>query len=220
MNRVIGRLRLIKQRSVMQTKLLDTIQGSTSGIIKGKLFKVMTKNENQFGYQYQSGLNILTDDFNDDPKISCGKGGFYFTNAQHIFHFLHYGHKIREVQLPIDDIDLKVTQDPSKTKWRTNKIILGDQYLLSEIKTFEYLINEGAGDIDLALYWCVKNNFLEGVKFLLEKGANVLSNYGLAVRLSARHGHNDILQYFIENKNIYPYDEVIAELDTKNNFMD
>ncbi len=85
-------------------------------------FKITNHNENHQGFQYRDGLNILTQPFNDNPKDSCVAGGFYFTDVDNIFEFLHHGVHLREVILPTDDPDFKIIKD-GKNKWRANKII-------------------------------------------------------------------------------------------------
>lgn len=42
-------------------------------------FKITTKEENHYGFQYVNGLNILKEPFNDNPNESCCAGGLYFT---------------------------------------------------------------------------------------------------------------------------------------------
>jgi len=86
-------------------------------------FKITNTNENHYGFQYNDGLNVLKDKFNNNPKATCVPGGLYFTDAEHIFEFLTYGIYLREVTLPVNDPDFKMVKDGNK--WRANKIILG-----------------------------------------------------------------------------------------------
>ena len=88
-------------------------------------YKVTNKNECHNGYQYKDGLNILKEEFNDDPTASCVPGGFYFTDYEHLPKFFEYGTWIREVTIPTD---ARVIKDPDGDKWRTDKIILGNKY--------------------------------------------------------------------------------------------
>ena len=110
-------------------------------ITQKKFFKITNKEENHKGYQYKDGLNVLDKPFEEEG--SCVPGGLYFTDAEHIFEFLAYGIYLREISLPFDDKDLKYVKD-KENKWRANKIILGKRYDLCDMKTFKYLISEGA----------------------------------------------------------------------------
>jgi len=88
-------------------------------------YKVTNEQECHNGYQYKDGLNILKEEFNDNPKASCVAGGFYFTDYEHLPRFFKYGTWIREVTIPTD---ARVVKDPEGDKWRTDKIILGNKY--------------------------------------------------------------------------------------------
>jgi hypothetical protein len=61
-----------------------------------KFYKVTNEKEFHINYQYQDGLNILKDTFNDNKKSYCG-GGFYFTTANEIFNYVHHGNGVREI---------------------------------------------------------------------------------------------------------------------------
>ena len=88
-------------------------------------YKVTNEKECHHGYQYKDGLNILKEEFNDNPEHSCVPGGFYFTDYEHLHYFFHYGMWIREVTIPTD---ARVVLDPDGNKWRCDKIILGKKY--------------------------------------------------------------------------------------------
>ena len=110
-----------------------------------KYFKITNEQENHNGYQYVDGLNVLNMPFAEEG--SCVPGGFYFTDAENILFYLSYGIYLREISLPETDPDFKMVKDPEDDKWRANKIILGKRYNLSDISTFEYLIQQGAEGI-------------------------------------------------------------------------
>jgi len=88
-------------------------------------YKVTNEQECHNGYQYKDGLNILEEEFNDNPEHSCVPGGFYFTDYEHLPKFFQYGTWIREVTIPTD---ARVVLDPDGNKWRCDKIILGKKY--------------------------------------------------------------------------------------------
>ena len=54
-------------------------------------YKITNAKENHHGFQYKDGLNILEEEFNDNPNDHCCAGGLYFSDVEHIFAFLHYG---------------------------------------------------------------------------------------------------------------------------------
>jgi len=88
-------------------------------------YKVTNKEEKHHGYQYKDGLNILEEEFNDNPNASCVSGGFYFTDYEHLPRFLNHGVWIREVRIPKG---AKVIKDLDGNKWRTDKIIFRKKY--------------------------------------------------------------------------------------------
>lgn len=116
--------------------------------------KVTNREENHHGFQYNDGLNILTEPFNDNPNQTCVPGGFYFTTKEHIHKFYHYGVNIRVVTFPEDDPDFLIVQDPDGNKWRANKIILGEKYPMDNPQTYTKLnIPFPSGE------YCIINDF-------------------------------------------------------------
>ena len=161
-------------------------------------YKITNAEENHHGFQYKDGLNILIEKFNDNPEEHCCAGGLYFTNAKNIFKFLDYGIYLREITLPVDNLDFKMVID--ENKYRANMIILGKRYELANVETIKMLIEAGA-NTDCVLKWSAKNGYLEVVKYLIEeKGADVHANKDSALRRSAKNGHLEVVKYLIEPK--------------------
>jgi len=136
-------------------------------------FKITNAKEKHNKFQYHDGLNVLVDEFNDDPEASCVPGGFYFTDAKHIFEFLEYGIYLREITLPTNDPDFKIVKD--NNKWRANKIILGKKYNLIDVSTFKYLLDQGADihtDDNSAIKWAIENGHSEIIQYLISKGVD------------------------------------------------
>ena len=164
-------------------------------------FKITNKDENHNGFQYVNGLNILKDEFIDDPNQSCCKGGLYFTDAANIFKFTNYGIYLREILLPSDNPDFKMVKDKTGYKWRANMIILDKRYDLFNVDTFKYLEEKRANvhaKNDHALRLSARYGHLDVVKYLVEKGANVHAVNDYALRLSADNGHLDVVKYLVE----------------------
>ena len=192
-------------------------------------FKITNKEENHHGFQYIDGLNILTDDFNDDPNQSCCPGGLYFSDAANILKFYNYGVYLREVTLPTKNPNFCMIKDGDK--WRANMIILGKRYELSDFDTIKYLIKNGADKND-ALCISAKNGNLEMVQYLVENGANIHYKSDFALYLSLRNTHLPVTKYLMKNganqyaSDYYFYLEAsIIGMDmylqsTKNNIID
>jgi len=181
-----------------------------------KFFKITNDKENHFGFQYRDGLNVLTEEFNNDTKQSCCRGGFYFTDSENIFRFLWKGYYLRKVELPMGDPEFKIVYDISGDKCRANKIILGERFLLSEKKTFEYLFKEQKGNVEYALCWSLLNNNTEIAKFLINNGGNVYYSFGLPLRIIAEKGNVEILFFLREkNINIDTYGDVMQKIGSE-----
>ena len=164
-------------------------------------FKITNAEENHHGYQYVDGLNVLIEDFNDDPDASCCSGGFYFTDATNIFNFINYGVYLREITLPTDNPNFKMIKDKHNDKWRANMIILGKRYDLFKVDTFEYLISCGCNvhaNDDYVLKWNAEKGHLDVVKYLIKSGANIHAGDDNALSCSAKNGHLDVVKYLIE----------------------
>ncbi|AYV85138.1 MAG: repeat protein [Satyrvirus sp.] len=155
--------------------------------------KITNKNENHHGYQYIDGLNVLDKEFDNNPKNSCTGGGLYFTNKEFIHKFYDYGIYLRIVELPIDDPEFRMIKDPQGDKWRANKIILKERYLLADIGTYDKF-----EIYQLGLAWASVNNHLEIVKYVIEKGADIHAENDQALRKASRNGHLEIVKLLIE----------------------
>jgi len=92
-------------------------------------YKVTNEEENHHGYQYKDGLNILEEEFNDNPGESCVPGGFYFTDYDNLPKFFCFGVWIREVRIPEN---ARVVKNLNGNKWRTDRIIFGKKYHINK----------------------------------------------------------------------------------------
>jgi len=182
-------------------------------------FKITNETENHNGFQYEDGLNILDKKFDENPDNHCSVGGLYFATIDHIHEFFHYGIYLRVIELPLGDSDFKMVKD--ENKFRANKIILKDKYLLSDIETHKkfnfninaslcrasenghlevvkLLVEKGAdihADNDYSLKWASGNGHLEVVKLLVEKGANIHANNDCAFQLASIYGHLEVVKF-------------------------
>jgi len=186
-------------------------------------FKITNSKENHSGFQYYDGLNILEDEFNNNPAASCVPGGLYFSDAENIFEFLDYGSYLREVTLPINDPDFKMVKDENN-KWRANKIILGKRRKLTNVSTFEYLISHGANIHtydDNAIRWASHYGHLEVVKLLISKGANIHAANNYALRWASENGHIEVVQLLIsKGANIHANDDCAIIWAVDNGYLE
>jgi len=89
-----------------------------------RFFKVFNENENHNDFQYSVGLNVLIEEFNNDPNDECVPGGFYYTTLEYISSFFLFGNHIREVFIPQDAMTVHVNS--MCTRFRSNMIILSE----------------------------------------------------------------------------------------------
>src|ERR1700688_2020827 len=103
--------------------------------------KLTNKKEIHNGFQFKTGLNIDTNEFN--PYGECSKGGIYFTDINTLVLWLDYNEEpmvnIRYVDFPED---VKIYEE--KDKFKADKIVLSERYLIENIKEWnnkEFIIN-------------------------------------------------------------------------------
>lgn len=82
-------------------------------------YKVLNKDLNHNGFQYNTGLNVDRVPFN--PTGTCKPGGLYFTTKDIISEFLSYGVYIAEITIPED---AQIYADPHGDKWKASKIFI------------------------------------------------------------------------------------------------
>jgi hypothetical protein len=170
-------------------------------------YKVMNDAENHHGFQYQNGLNVLTEEFNDDPNDSCGPGGLYFTNKENLYRFLEYGSNIRRVSLPVGDPELKVVQDWNGYKWRANKLILEEKYSLDDPETYDLL----GFDIKFNIFrkfYIIGNATRNGDIDTLNRWKKIISMLVIdmidtQITLASQHGQTNALDWWKDNYNTH-----------------
>lgn len=163
-------------------------------------FKITNANENHFGYQYADGLNILDKQF--EKEGSCVPGGLYFSDEKNILNFMDYGIFLREIELPHEDSDFRMVQDPLQhvRKWRANKIILGKKYHLSDIRTYHLLQSLGV-DLQNFKYeiftWAAVKGHIQLVNMAFSMGINDMIRIDRAIMLAATNGHLEVVKFLI-----------------------
>ncbi len=155
-------------------------------------FKITNINENNDGYQYVDGLNVC----------SSGQEYFWIVDEKHVFGYIGQGYYLRDVTIPVYDPDFSMTQHFSKTKWLVNKIYLGRKYLLSDIKTIQYLLDAGANpqvNDNYAICWASDNGYTDIVRLLIDHNVNIFASNNRALCWASESGHLAIVQILIDN---------------------
>jgi hypothetical protein len=165
------------------------------------LVKIIRSDKCHNDFVYKTGLNILNKPF--QPKGSCVSGGFYYTNMNNVHNYYSYGELIVIIKIPDDAL---VVQDSDKTcgeKWRTDKIILCEEYLLFDVETIKKFNLKITPDY-------LKYTSIHGHVNVLEW----LFNSGLPLDYSedpmdyaSAHGHLDVLECWKNSKLRLKYSE-------------
>jgi hypothetical protein len=156
--------------------------------------KITNFKECHHGLQYHDGLNI--DPLPFAKKGSCVPGGIYFTTPEYICFFIEMGPYVREVTIPED---AEMVRDPDGNKWRASKIILGPRKYLGDVNTWKWLVENGV-DVNDALMSAsgFGYGYLEIVKYLIGKGADIHFENGWALRYAKFYDKLDVVKYLIE----------------------
>src|SRR4030042_1262237 len=89
-------------------------------------YKITNKEENHYGMQYKTGLNVDILPFN--PSGDCEPGGIYFSRED-ILAFLDYEPWIRKVTLPENE---EIYENPGiLKKWKAHRVILGERRVIT-----------------------------------------------------------------------------------------
>ena len=174
----------------MQSKVIRNLKITN----RFKYYKVTNKHENHHGFQYIDGLNILKGKFENDPDNSCGSGGFYFTTLEYIPKFYSYGTNIRQISLPESDPDFLMVKDPSGSKWRANKIILGEKYSLLDPSTYKKL-NLDITEYKYLIDYASENGRLDTLEWWKKSDIKLIYSH-LAIDLASGNGHSNILDWW------------------------
>ena len=122
--------------------------------LSNRLIKLTNKTEIHNGFQFVSGENVDTIEFN--PEGECKKGGIYFTDIDNFHIWLEYNDNVmkycRRVVLP-PDCKVYIEED----KFKADKIILGERV---KIKDFEIWKDE-----DFCIRF-LKNKGYTGIEYI------------------------------------------------------
>ncbi|ANB50984.1 putative ankyrin repeat protein [Powai lake megavirus] len=142
---------------------------------------------------------------------------YIITTTKYLFDFDISGTYLREVFIPIDD---KIMINIQNTNIKINKLILGNQFDLSKIETFKYLIEQNL-DINNSkiINWASKYGHLEIIKFILDNLSWTpnfeyysYSNITTSISIAAKFNQLQIINYFIDNSIDFDIDCVTKKI--------
>lgn len=174
---------------------------------------------NKFETQFDIGLNITSEPVIINSQIY---GGFRYSSILNIFNNIQIGVYVMPIVIPNNAIIYSCSESD---KWWTDRLIVLDKMLLSDIKTIKFLINNGAIIKETCknlLFWACENGYLDIIQYILSLDINLLIKnpskitkldsfsiykyltqdeffdcFNMGMKLAARHGHLNIIQYFI-----------------------
>ncbi len=172
-------------------------------LVGKKFYKITNSTECHYGFQYGDGLNILTEPFAETG--TCCKGGFYFTDIDHIADFFSFGVYLRIVELPLTDPEFKCVKDDNN-KWRANRIILKEKMNLYEYSTYQFLIRNGLVVTEFLKSWIIDISIINCDKIDLNMMKIIIENCKISPKntfhyltKAAHYGRIEIIKQIGEN---------------------
>ena len=91
-------------------------------------------------------------------------------------------------------------QDKAQLKEHALKLIEQDEFeglaiLVEVLKETDFEIK----DKEACLMWAAENDYLDVLKYLVERGADIHTQYDYALRWAAGKRHLDVVKYLVEN---------------------
>lgn len=161
----------------------------------GTYYKILPEDLICKGFQYQEGLNIDTNEIDEDEYSY----GLHFVDVVDIFLFSGYGTMIAEVEIPEDAV---VYHFAGQSK--ADRIILKNLRPLWSVDVIKKLIQEGAMFDPLKdeiLRYAVSYGKLDVVKFLVkDQGADIYTYNDYVMRCAISNGYLDIVKYDISQR--------------------
>ena len=154
-------------------------------------YKILPEDLNCKGFQYHEGLNVDTNEIDED-EFSYG---LHFAEAFHILGYCNHGSMIAEVEIPDNAV---VYHYINKSK--ADRIILKNIRPLWSAETLNALVQK---DVNLGPYKddvlrrAALNGDLGAVKYLVESGTN---HYAIcdALQSASKYGHLNVVKYLVE----------------------
>nr|QZX42777.1 ankyrin repeat domain containing protein [Mimivirus sp.] len=154
---------------------------------------------NKFETIFNMGLNIT-----NKPKIINGHihGGFRYSSISNIFNHAQIGAYVMPIVIPND---ATVYSCSESDKWWTDRIIVLDKMLLSDINTIKYLINNGAIIKEMCknlLFWACEKGYLDIIQYILSLDINLLIENSPKAAKLAKLGPLAIYKYLTQDKSL------------------
>lgn len=186
--------------------------------IKGKdlkghlLCKILSEDMFIKTFQYHMGENV--DIYPLVIKDRC-EAGIQFTDEKNVISFLSFCTKLAVIEVP-ESADVYVDYE----RYETHKLIVKKIMSLSEVSTWNYLIENGV-DItscnNFVVRWAAENGHLEVVQYLHEQGADITAQNNLSLRLASKNGHLGVVKYLYEHEvDITAEDNLAVRLASEN----
>ncbi len=157
-------------------------------------YKITNQEETHNGFQYQDGLNVVNEEFDDRGASAIGIA--YFTDINHVPLFYGRGINIRKVTLPDTDSDFEMvaTEDG---KFRVNRIILGEKMSLFDPKTYQDL-GLNMQDNNYLVYFACKYKNFDFLNWWLTSGLELYYAYYI-IDHASKNGDFDILNWWLKS---------------------
>jgi hypothetical protein len=174
---------------------------------KQKYYQILDYDLKYCGHQYTFGLNKLVV-FDNNPNNSCSKNRLYVTTSEHIRKFFGYGVWLVIIELPTDDPEFKIVEDPLGDRWGVNILTITEKHSLFDQSTYDKIglsIRDNYSIVDMASS-AGNYDFLEWyVKYLKE--LNIETKYNVpyttdAIDNASANGHTKVLEWW-NNSGLY-----------------
>ncbi len=173
-------------------------------------YKITNETENNEGYQYKDGLNVL------EEAYKCEDIGCYFTTGEFIDILLYDNSAcyLRIVELP-DDENLKI--DNRNKIFRANMLILKEKFNLKNLN-IDDVENLLKMDKNLSRLFIANSCILGNIQILewLKNSCYEFKYNSSEISYASRYGHVEVLEWFKNSGYEFKYNENTIEQASNN----
>jgi hypothetical protein len=178
------------------------------------LVKIIHSDKRQGDFVYKTGLNILNKPF--QPEGSCVSGGFYYTKLKYIHNYYYFGELIVIIKIPDDAQVVKDSDETKGEKWRTNKIILCEEYSLFDVETIKKFNLKITSKY---ITWACMNNNVKILDWWLNSGLPLEYSED-AIDSASGLNYLKVLEWWVKSGLPLKYSEKAMYYASKNNNID